>query len=172
MGHLLILNWSWLRRQWWDGLALPTMASQRVHSCAPWVCRPWVLRAVCLNQLPLSQPITAHRYTHSPTLRDVAGEQQLFFFFLKPKVLLLVPFPWSLYVFDSLIHCLCFFVCLFVFFLHLWTQQTFQRISLSSGPPRPQWSLHGSFLKAGLHTNARWVECRAKKYFNSQQSTV
>lgn len=45
----------------------------------------------------------------------------------------------------------------YIFFLHLSTQQMFQRISLSSGQPRPQWSLHGSFLKAGLRTNARWV---------------
>ncbi len=50
MGHIVICKWSWVQRQWWDGLALPTRASHWAHPCAPWVCCPWVLRAVCLNQ--------------------------------------------------------------------------------------------------------------------------
>lgn len=50
MGQLVILKWSWVQREWWDRLALPTSASQWMHPCAPWVFCPWVLRAVCPNQ--------------------------------------------------------------------------------------------------------------------------
>lgn len=93
---------------------------------------------------------------HSSTLHSLSNPEErcwrktAFFFIL------------LLYLFHvQFTNTLSLFFC-FVFFLPLITQQMFQRISLSSGPPRLQWSLHGSFLKAGLRTNAQWVHWREK----------
>lgn len=72
----------------WDGLTLSTSAGLWAHPSAPWVCHPWVLRAVCLNQKPFSQPITAHSCTTTTQRNFATGAPYLKSYFF--SLLLLV----------------------------------------------------------------------------------
>lgn len=111
MGQLLILKWSWVQRQWWDWLALPTIASQWAHPCAPRVCRPWVLRAVCLNQWRCPSHSQSQLTVTLSNPEERCRGTTVFFFFLNQRFLFCFTFL-GLYTWS--IHWRC---TVFVFFL-------------------------------------------------------